>query len=198
MAAERDVAVRPWREIRICVTCAIVAIVPYATQAQNGSSWWPFGGGAKSEESLPEVSDTPPMTDPPQYLDEATNESTGGWSNVHLPEIKWRPLWSRPGDPQQGVLNGPVDRVRAAGRNTVASARGAWNGTVDKFKWGGTTAREEQYARRQEQMRQQQANGGQQQPGFWDRLFGTEQPEEPDGPKTVVEWMAQERPGMTK
>jgi hypothetical protein len=196
MPAERDVADRTWREIRICVTCALIAVVPCAAEAQKSTSWWPFSS-ANSDGELPKMSDAPPVADPPQYLDEATSESTGGWANIHLPEVKWRPLWSRPGDPQQGLLNGPVDRVRAAGRNTVASARGAWNGTVDKFKWGGTTAREEQYARRQEQMRQQQANSGQQQPGFWDRLLGKE-PEEPDGPKTVVEWMAQERPGMTK
>jgi hypothetical protein len=197
MPAERDVAVRYCRAIRTCITCAVIAAAPCAALAQNGSGWWPFGGGAKSSESLPEVSEAPPATDPPQYLDEPMNDSTGGWPNVHLPEIKWRPLWSRPGDPQQGVLNGPIDRVRAAGRNSVASARGAWNGTVDKFKWGGTTARDQQYAQRQQQLRQQQASNGQQQPGFWDRLFGKE-PEEPDGPKTVVEWMAQERPGMTK
>lgn len=196
MPAFREVAVRYRRGLLFCATAALLSGTSAIGRAQEGSRWWPFGG-AESEEAAPEVAGAPPVSDPPQYLDEPMDDSTGGWPNVHLPELRWRPLWSREGDPQPGVLNGPLNRVRTAGRNTVQATRSAWNGTVDKFKWGGTSAREEQFARRQQQLREQQAANSQQQPGFWDRLFGTE-PEEPDGPKTVVEWMAQDRPGMNK
>ena len=198
MPAIRDFAIPFHRGFCCGAAVALIVGLPASAPAQQGSRWWPFGGRDSSEASPPEVADAPAVADPSQYLDEPTDDSTGGWPNVHLPEVRWRPLWSRPSDPQQGLLNGPIKRVRAAGRNTVQATRSAWNTTVDKFKWGGTAAREQQYARRQQQLQQQQqAAGGQQQPGFWDRLFGTE-PEEPDGPRTVVEWMAQDRPGMNK
>ena len=191
MPSVRDVAVWCRRAFCYSAAVALIAVGPAIGMAEEGFRWWPFGGVTTSEESTPKVA-----ADPPQYLDEPMADSAGGWPNVHLPEIRWRPLWSRQGDPQQGVFNAPIDRVRAAGRNTAQATRTAWNGTVDKFKWGGTSARDEQFARRQQQL-QQQAASGQQQPGFWNRLFGTE-PEEPEGPKTVVEWMAQDRPGMNK
>jgi hypothetical protein len=66
------------------------------------------------------------------------------------------------------------------------------------FNWGGSSAREKQYAERQRQIQQQQQAANQQkQPGFFARLFGGE-PKESEGPRTVPEWMAQERPGMNK
>jgi hypothetical protein len=154
--------------------------------AQQSPGWWPFGGDTGSAQSPGETAQATPVADPPQYLDEATDQTDDGWPNIHLPEIHWRPLWSRPGAPQPGVLNGPVNRVRAAGRNSVDSARNAWNTTVDKFKWSG-----------QEQPQQRQVASGAEQPGLFERLFGPK-PDESDGPRTVVEWMAQERPGMSR
>ena len=121
------------------------------------------------------------------------------WPEFHMPEVSipkpqlprlWpkreqvdtaRNAWveKSPNPARPSPLQAVSDGVRRVGDST----RTAWRKTVDAVTPGEpapSVGAPPQVARRN------------QQPPLWKRMFGIEAPE-PQGPRTVTEWMAQER-----
>lgn len=98
-----------------------------------------------------------------------------------MPQFQWRPAFSPTPETSPGFLDGPVGRIKSATRGAAQRTRTAWNSTVEKLKFGGG-----------------QGSGGQpsSEPGFFARMFGGDP--EPEGARTVTEFLAQERPGAER
>jgi hypothetical protein len=73
----------------------------------------------------------------------------------------------------------PVQAVKQGVQRVGDSTRRAWHKTVDVFTPGDPSGATSSRIARQEVK-----------PPFWQRMWGSE---EPDGPRTIPEWMAQER-----
>lgn len=180
---------------------------------------WPFNNH-KSEEAPPQVSDPaqPPAqrqfsTPRPLVGNMPMSERKGWMVDLTPPKRSWWPSLPKrdktppsqtemqtqlapPSQPDQpGILSSATSGLKSAGQKTAQATRKTWNSTTNFFRWGPTKAREEQYARVQQQ--RQQAAAEQKEPGFFSKLFNP-QPDEPQGARTVTEFIAQERPGMTK
>jgi len=120
------------------------------------------------------------------------------WPRIQMPELP-KPQLPRPQlmperNRTQNVRNAWVPRQSNGGRpspwNLISSGarrvsdgtRAAWQKTVDVLTPGDKTSSNPRVAR------------GAPQAPLWKRMFGPSQPQ-PQGPQTVTEWMAQERPG---
>lgn len=120
------------------------------------------------------------------------------WPRFQMPEIP-KPHLPRPQlmperKQTQNVRNAWVPRQANRGRpspwNLISSGaqrvsdgtRAAWHKTVDVLTPGDHTSPNPRVAQ------------GPSQPPLWKRMFGLSQ-SQPQGPQTVTEWMAQERPG---
>jgi hypothetical protein len=178
----------------VCVLgspCPVVAV-----------DWWPFGGD--KSKTAPPVADPsyPPAqkqfsTPRPLVGNLPVSERKGWMVDLTPPKRSWWPSLPKRSEAQPaqpGMLSGATSGVKSAGQKTAQATRNAWNSTSDFFRWGPTKAREEQYARVQQQ--RQQAAAEQKQPGYLARLFGAKA--EPPGARTVPEFIAQERPGMSR
>lgn len=121
------------------------------------------------------------------------------WPEFHMPEIVIpKPTLPRPSlwfgksdveearntwvqespDPERpSPLQAVTDGVRQVG----ASTRAAWRKTVNVFTPGQRSDASPRYAQRDSQ------------PSFWRRMFAVEDRKAPEGPRTVTEWMEQER-----
>ena len=105
-----------------------------------------------------------------------------------MPSMPWQ---SSPTEPpakaKQQESNGPNPVTQAVGQVSSATKRAgegvqsAWNSTMSKLR--PESQPEKRVAKREE-------------PGFWSRLFGAEEPSR--GSETVTEFLAQERPGITR
>jgi hypothetical protein len=76
----------------------------------------------------------------------------------------------------------PFAPVKASARKVSDGTKKAWEGTKELFTFGNRAERPtERVASRPDQ------------PSVWQRMFGGGA-QEPDGPQTVADWMAQPRP----
>lgn len=103
-----------------------------------------------------------------------------GWPEIKMPEMNWKP-WGggQPADPKASA-SGPLTTVRNMTQSAAQRTRSAWNSTVERFKFTGGA---------------QRPAPGRDEPGFFARMFGGA---EPEGPQTVPEFLAQERPGSVR
>jgi hypothetical protein len=120
------------------------------------------------------------------------------WPRIHMPEVSLprprlpRPqLWPRQAqvedtrnawvgkslDPERPT---PLEAARTGARRVADSTRTAWHKTVDVLTPGEPAANDAFLARSEPR------------PPLWRRLFGAEEPQS-QGPRTVTEWMAQDR-----
>lgn len=106
------------------------------------------------------------------------------FADVKWPEVKWKTApedgEAAPKAPSEGLLMAPIRKISSATQSAVNGAQSAWNRTVDRFKITGEptqTAKSES-------------------PGFFQRMFQSEL--EPRGAETMQEFVAQERPGLTR
>jgi hypothetical protein len=74
----------------------------------------------------------------------------------------------------------PLQAARNGARRVADGTRAAWHKTVDVLTPGESTAASSDLARSDAQL------------PFWKRMFAADEPE-PQGPRTVAEWMAQDR-----
>ena len=152
------------------VACATMALaVDYNLQAQVLSPEAVTTAPAATGESSPEA------------------ESEGFWSAIKMPKITMpkvtMPKISFPSWPknEDGIAKSPFEPISTGMKKVSAGTKKAWEGTKEMFSFGednnGAGKASAQVARNNVSM--------------WDRLRG-KQPE-PDGPRTVAEWMSQPR-----
>ena len=115
----------------------------------------------------------------PQMHQDQAVQQTGGWPSLPLPKI------SMPKIPMPKIAMpdfSPITSPIKSGFGKVSSGtKNAWEGTKEMFTFGnGETHQTEAPPAKPTKQ------------GFWGRLFSPE-PEKPDGPQTVAEWMAQPR-----
>jgi hypothetical protein len=142
----------------------------------------------------PRVAQAPPAKDPPKSV---TVDRGWSWPAIHLPEFaslqpprmpqkNWgsdpeieisRNTWYE--EPQQPAERSPWQAVKGSAQRVRQGTRNAWDKTVDVFSPGDDA--NGRLSRREETK-----------PPLWKRMFGMEE-EKPQGPRTVTEWMAQER-----
>ncbi|MEX0610653.1 MAG: hypothetical protein WD738_01910 [Pirellulales bacterium] len=183
--------------------------------AQTRSRWWPFGS-SDTEEPQPSGGvagsgmSTPSRVEQQAPLPQQPAESEAtqrwmidsprakvSWPRIHLPEVR-KPNLPRPQVwPEKSEVEAarnawveknpaasqpsPLQAITDSARRVRASTRAAWDKTVDALTPGETTSStSSRVARRQDR------------PPLWKRMFGVEEPE-PQGPRTVTEWMAQQR-----
>jgi hypothetical protein len=175
--------------------------------AQAGPSWWPFGGdreAAQSGDAGTAATAAPPTaqpTTPSQLSAEQEPEQSWmidsplakvSWPRLHMPEMP-KPVLPRPWpkrseveaarnawveeNPQEEQPS-PLQALNDGANRVKSSTRAAWDKTVDALTPGESRPKSSRVARR----------GAQQ--SWWRRMF---LPEEPQGPQTVTEWMAQDR-----
>jgi hypothetical protein len=115
---------------------------------------------------MPEFSLLKPQLPRPQLWprDEQVNEARNAW-------VQENPDPDRPS---------PLQAVKQGAQRVGDSTRRAWHKTVDVLTPGASsTPTSSRIARRQNK------------PPLWKRMFASEEPQE--GPRTITEWMAQER-----
>jgi hypothetical protein len=104
---------------------------------------------------------------------EEPSSTPWGWikkPNITMPKISFPKM---PAD--------PFAPVKTSARKVSEGTKKAWEGTKEIFTFGGS---KEQPAARTASAKEA--------PSIWQRMFGAKK-EEPEGPKTVAEWMAQKR-----
>jgi hypothetical protein len=115
---------------------------------------------------------TPSATD---ITPTAEEPSSSPWGWIKKPKISM-PKISFPKMPAD-----PFAPVKSSARKVSEGTKRAWEGTKEIFSFGGS---KEQPAAR--------TAAATEAPSMWQRMFGGKK-EEPEGPKTVAEWMAQKR-----
>jgi len=194
-------------------TCAVLSALLALScsgplMAEESTWWWPFGGDDTSSQVA--VS-TAPTTPSPSV---ATGESDSWFSWPAMPEISWPELpfgseadgtnpqparrprrygmgkaaqshrnrWAQ--NQQQAVTptsdTSPWEMMTESARRVGESTRNAWDKTVDFVTPGEAPTTPPPIAAQT------------QRPSWWSRLRGGDAAE-PQGPRTVTEWMAQER-----
>jgi len=107
----------------------------------------------------------------------------------HLPRPQFRPQRSEVDEARNAWVQknpdpsrpSPLQAVKQGAQRVGESTRSAWRKTVDVLTPGDNpTSDSSRIARRETQS------------PFWKRMFGGEEPQ-PEGPRTVTEWMAQDR-----
>lgn len=96
------------------------------------------------------------------------------WPSLPLPKITMPKISM----PDMSTVTAPF---KSGYSKVTAGTKSAWEGTKEMFSFGKNDA----------SAAKAQA-GGQEKQGFWQRLISNE-PEKPDGPQTVGEWMSQPR-----
>ncbi len=108
---------------------------------------------------------------------EAADDAPSPWSWIKMPKITM-PKIEMPKMPAD-----PLAPIKTSARKVSDGTKRAWEGTKELFTFGGSSSRE--------QPRERLASKPEQ-PSVWQRMFGGG--EEPEGPQTVADWMAQPRP----
>ena len=113
---------------------------------------------------------------PANDITPTTEESQSPWGwlkmpTMTMPKVSWPKM---PAD--------PLAPIKTSAKKVSDGGKKAWEGTKEIFR-GGSKA-EEPAAR--------VANASEA-PSLWDRLTGKEEPQAPEGPATVTEWMKQDR-----
>jgi hypothetical protein len=121
------------------------------------------------------------------------------WPRIHMPEVSLpkpqlpRPqLWPRKAEVDEArnawvgksadpKRPSPLQAAKDGARRVADSTRSAWHKTVDVLTPGDAPARRSSRIARQAT-----------QPPLWKRMFAAKGPQS-DGPRTVTEWMAQDR-----
>lgn len=186
------------------VVWLILAIGGLVRAEESPSFWWPFG---KPEEE-PEATAVP-ASSPPPVIPEA-NENSSWWPE--MPKFQW-PQFSAPSSPHEAPRTtrarsasrsrpGPIrqrnawahrstertesqaegsswDSVTSGAQRWSESTRSAWHKTVDALTPGSSDA-------------VAPATPPEPRVSWWDRLWAAEDPQS-EGPRTVTEWMAQDR-----
>jgi hypothetical protein len=107
-----------------------------------------------------------------------TEEPAGPWSWLKLPTVTM-PKLTMPKMPAD-----PLAPIKVSARKVGDGTKKAWEGTKEIFTFGGSKA-EQPTAR---------IASAEKPPSMWQRMFGgNEKENEPQGPSTVAEWMAQPR-----
>jgi hypothetical protein len=173
--------------VALVVTCGATSAM-----AEGSGSWlWPFGGQRRAE-------DAPAVTPAPPELANADGSRTSpsptaNWPKLELPHVPhpslpslWpskdqagqvRNAWAKP-TTQQPEQPSPWQVVTDGAHRVGTSVSHAWHKTVDVLN---------PFAGKETSVAQHQS-----QPSFWSRMFGGEE-QKPQGPRTVTEWMAQQR-----
>ncbi len=125
-----------------------------------------FNGSSGESESKSTVGGTPQM-----HADAEVKQTA--WPSVPLPKISMPKISM----PDMSVITGPVKS--GYGKVTTGTKK-AWEGTKEMFTFGKGNSTS------------QTSSSSQPKQGFWGRMFSPE-PEEPNVPQTVGEWMSQPR-----
>lgn len=108
----------------------------------------------------------------PQMYEDAEVKQTA-WPSIPLPKISMPQISM----PDMSVITGPVK----SGYGKVSTGtKKAWEGTKEMFTFG------------KDNSPRKSSHSSQPKQGFWGRMFSPE-PEEPNVPQTVGEWMSQPR-----
>lgn len=106
------------------------------------------------------------------------------WPEIKLPQVSLLPPWrDEQVEPRGTWMSTPFTRAREAARGAIDRTRTAWNGAVERMKFAIPGGEEEPAA--------PQIASSAPEPGFWQRLFGAEEPPE-GGPNSVGDLMAKE------
>ena len=117
-----------------------------------------------------------PAGQPADDITPTTEQSQSPWGWLKMPTITM-PKINMPKMPAD-----PLAPIKSSAKKVSDGGKKAWEGTKEIFRGG----KSEQPA-----ARVASAN----QPSFWDRITGKEEPKAPEGPATVTEWMKQPRVG---
>ncbi len=185
--------------------------------AETGSPWWPFGR-SEAEESLPPAaaatdaalaststeqaeqqapsSQITPVEEPEQKWMIDSPLAKVSWPRFKMPEVPTprlpdAQLWPKKSQsdsnrnawlaPDSGAKrSSPLEAMTSGARRVADGSRTAWSKTVDLLTPGERSRNSSRVARRDTQ------------PPWWKRMFAAED-QQPEGPQTVTEWMAQER-----
>jgi len=184
-----------------------------AAVAETGSRWWPFGrsdapasqpqDGADGFESSSPRGDGQ-QTPPSQYPADGEPEQRWminsplakvSWPRLQLPDVPKPKMPRMQFWPEKSEVDAarnawvvenpdtmppsPLQALSDGARRVGDSTRSAWGKTVDVLTPGEPPSDSSRVARREPRS------------PWWKRMFGAE--EQPQGPQTVTEWMAQER-----
>ena len=101
-------------------------------------------------------------------------ESKSPWGWLKMPTVTM-PKITMPKMPAD-----PLAPIKTSARKVSDGTKKAWEGTKEIFR-GGSKDAEPRVATQGEA------------PSMWQRMFGPKEEPQPEGPKTVAEWMAQPR-----
>jgi hypothetical protein len=172
-----------------CSVVLAAALSGSVACSANASWYWPWGSDTTPKQA------TPVTSAPLHQAKPATTASSGGTSIVHpstwsMPKAPWsstaktttppaaKNAWTKPqstataSSPWQSVKNG-THKVE----NATASA---WHKTVNAVTPGSDAPKQ--------QVAEQQPKSS-----WWSRMWGSSEPEQPESPRTVGEFMAQKR-----
>lgn len=99
-------------------------------------------------------------------------------SKLTMPKISM-PSWPKD---EEGLPKSPFTPISAGMSKISAGTKKAWEGTKKMFSFGG---------KEDSQVQQASYDASSKELSFWDKLRGAEP--EPDGPRTMAEWMSQPR-----
>ena len=187
-----------------------VANCGYGFAEQSPSWWWPFGKGEEDSQSTsaPAARTTPVARPAPTTVETDSDEAWWPsmpkfqWPDFESPsgphsapranrarsssygrpaEMRKRNAWAEPqaSRTEQSPAGSPWESVTNGTQKLGESTRNAWHRTVDVLV-PGDPADAAAAAPREPRV------------SWWSRLWGAEEPRS-DGPRTVTEWMAQER-----
>jgi hypothetical protein len=194
----------------------VVASCCDAAAARSGSRWWPFGGDndapsqpqaeaagsgmASAGQAAPQGSSAylPDEEPEPGWMIDSPLAKVS-WPRLHLPEMpkpRMPQLWPQKSEVEaarnawvehdpQAAQPSALQAVTDGAKRVGASSRAAWDKTVDALTPGESSDHTSSRIARRDERRPQAAR-----PPWWKRMFGAE---EPQGPQTITEWMAQER-----
>jgi hypothetical protein len=179
--------VRGFCSVCLAVLCGGVFV------GSAGASWyWPWGSDAATQA-------TPVAAAPPLHqATPATSASTGGKSILHpstwsAPKMPWssssasttktapppaKNAWTKPQSTAE--YPSPWQTVKNGTHRAENATSSAWHKTVAAVTPGSDQP--------QQQVAQQQPKTH-----WWNRMWGSSEPEKPEGPRTVGEFMAQKR-----
>jgi hypothetical protein len=175
---------------------SISGINPTAPPSTVSPATMPQGAAPAAGAQAPLSPDANPPVSAQRWMYESPTSKVG-WPRLHMPEFALpKPRLPRPQFwPREEQVNdarnawvqdnadpgrpSPVQAVKQGAQRVGASTRRAWHKTVDVLTPGDSSGVTSSRVARQEVK-----------PPFWKRMLGSE---EPDGPRTIPEWMAQER-----
>ncbi|MEQ8846483.1 hypothetical protein [Botrimarina sp.] len=160
--------------VAAAVVAFLVSVSSVPPAAAEWPSLWPSDKAEADTAEAPAETGDQPLLESPFFQ--------VGWPKVELPKINWKPGFGGADEAPAGTGENPVsralDRMATGSRNAADKVRSAWGSAIDALTPGGG-----------------EAQTAQKEPGFWSRLLA---PEEPVGPRTTTEFLAQDRPGTTR